>query len=296
MTLFKFKATTHAAHTAKIGKPVSWDTMEQLIDTPGNLKVKSVTTNWAAKLSGLLNIKDAQAKAAGIKDHDESIEITTHILKRPNQDFYLIDTGVSEQLLQDPKEAGVGWMLKKYGGVDSMNAHPSTESIITNESGKLKGVFLSHIHLDHVTGLPAIPKETPIYIGKNEADAQLTLNIIAQGTNNRMLAGRPALQELPFNQDINGTLTDIVDVFGDQMFFAIPTPGHTIGHISFLARTTDGPILFTGDVSHTRWGWDHDVEPGTFLADRVASKKSLKLLRDLSKRHPNMTVKLGHQE
>jgi N-acyl homoserine lactone hydrolase len=51
----------------------------------------------------------------------------------------------------------------------------------------------------------------------------------------------------------------------------------------------------TGDTSHTRWGWDNGVEPGTFLADRQRSRDSLRALKTLSQRHPNMTVKLGHQ-
>jgi len=85
------------------------------------------------------------------------------------------------------------------------------------------------------------------------------------------------------------------DVFGDGSFFAILTPGHTAGHTSYLARTTTGPVLLTGDTSHTRWGWENGVEPGTFLAEREPSRNSLRALKALSQRHPNMTVKLGHQ-
>lgn len=296
MNLFKFRTTTHPTSPSKIGKLVSWDDMEKVIDIPGNLSIETISTNWAAKLSGLLNIKDKKAVSAGISDHDEPIMIETHIIRKPDHSFYMIDTGVSQQLIQDPAGTGIGWILRQYGGIASMNADPSTESILKKQNGKLKGVFLSHIHLDHVTGIPAIPKETPIYIGKNEANARLALNIIAQKTNDRMFAGRPPLEELPFRRETDGTLSGVVDVFGDQMFFAIPTPGHTVGHISFLARTPQGAVLFTGDVSHTRWGWDHDVEPGSYLADRSASIQSLKLLKDLSKRHPNMEVKLGHQD
>jgi N-acyl homoserine lactone hydrolase len=86
----------------------------------------------------------------------------------------------------------------------------------------------------------------------------------------------------------------VADVFGDGSFFAILTPGHTAGHTSYLARTTTGAVLMTGDTSHTRWGWENDVEPGTYLSDRERSRKSLLALRALSERHPKMTVRLGH--
>jgi glyoxylase-like metal-dependent hydrolase (beta-lactamase superfamily II) len=63
-------------------------------------------------------------------------------------------------------------------------------------------------------------------------------------------------------------------VFGDGSFFAILTPGHTTGHVSYLARTAEGAVLMTGDVSHTRWGWDRNVQAGTYLQVRGPSIKS----------------------
>jgi N-acyl homoserine lactone hydrolase len=154
---------------------------------------------------------------------------------------------------------------------------------------------MTHIHLDHVSGFLDIPKDVPIYTGAHEAEARLFLNLIAQGTNNHLLDGRPALQELQFTKDPDGRFEGVNDVFGDGSFFAILTPGHTAGHTSYLARTTTGPVLLTGDTSHTRWGWENGVEPGTFPAEREPSRNSLRALKALSQRHPKMTVRLGHQ-
>ncbi|WP_257446142.1 MBL fold metallo-hydrolase [Archangium lipolyticum] len=60
-------------------------------------------------------------------------------------------------------------------------------------------------------------------------------------------------------------------------------------------RTTKGPVLLTGDASHTRWGWEHDVEPGTFSADIPRSAESFKRLRQLATEHPALDVRFGHQ-
>ena len=46
-----------------------------------------------------------------------------------------------------------------------------------------------------------------------------------------------------------------------------PCPGHTRGSTAYLVRTPQGPVLLTGDACHTRWGWEHDVEPGNFSGD-----------------------------
>jgi N-acyl homoserine lactone hydrolase len=135
----------------------------------------------------------------------------------------------------------------------------------------------------------------PIYIGPNEAQASLFLNPFAQGTNDRLLAGRPPLKEFQIPKDPDGKLEGVLDVFGDSSFFVILTPGHTVGHLSFLARTTAGPVLLATDTSHTRWGWDNGVEPGTYLWNRERSHKNLLALKALSERHPNMVVKAGHQ-
>jgi N-acyl homoserine lactone hydrolase len=295
MKLFTFRSTTHRTTPARIGTPVSSAAMEALADQPGPIEVKTVGADWEANLSGLLNIKDPKAVQAGLKKRKEPIQIYTHVVRHPAQGFFLVDTGVSRRFVEDPAGAGVGSVLRKYGGIEKMRPQQSTAEIIEAEGAPLKGVFMTHIHLDHVSGFPDIPKDVPIYTGAHEAEAKLFLNLIAQGTNNRLLDGRPALQEFQFTNDPDGRFEGVNDVFGDGSLFAILTPGHTAGHVSYLARTTTGPVLLTGDTSHTRWGWENGVEPGTFLAEREPSRTSLRALKALSQRHPNMTVKLGHQ-
>jgi glyoxylase-like metal-dependent hydrolase (beta-lactamase superfamily II) len=290
-----FHATTHPTRSARLGTPVGSAAMEKVIDDSGPVQVKTVGVDWQANLSGVLNLKDPKAKAAGLTKRKEPIKIYTHVLRHPSEGFFLVDTGVSKRFAQDPKSVGVGLMLRKYAGIQDMHTEPSTAQIIEREGVPLKGVFMTHLHLDHVSGLPDIAQDIPIYVGARESEASLFLNIVAQPTNNRLLHGRPPLQELQFRNDPDGVFEGVIDVFGDSSIFAILTPGHTAGHISLVVRTPDGPVLLTGDVSHTRWGWENGVEPGTFLAERQPSLDSLNKLKALSTRHPTMDVRLGHQ-
>lgn len=295
MKPFAFKTTTHRTTPARIGAPVGSAAMEALLERPGPIEFKTVAADWEANLSGLLNLKDPKAVQAGLKERKEPIKIYAHVVRHPSRGFFLVDTGVSRKFVDDPAGEGVGWVLRKFQGIEKMHARQSTAEIIAAEGAPLKGVFLTHLHLDHVSGIPDIPKDVPFYTGADEAEASLFLNLFAQGTNDNLLDGRPPLQELGFTKDPDGRFEGVNDVFGDGSFFAILTPGHTTGHASYLARTTTGPVLMTGDVCHTRWGWDNDVEPGSFLADRQRSRESLLALKQLSARHPGMTVKLGHQ-
>src|SRR5215470_12916056 len=173
MKLFTFRSTTHPTAPARIGTPVSSAAMEALIDEPGPIEVKTVGTDWVANLSGLLNIKDPKAVQAGLKQRMEPIQIYTHVVRHPAQGFFLVDTGVSRRFVQDPAGAGVGWVLRKFGGIEKMQPQQSTAEIIRSEGTPLTGVFMTHIHLDHVSGFPDIPKDVPVYTGAHEAEASL---------------------------------------------------------------------------------------------------------------------------
>ena len=94
---------------------------------------------------------------------------------------------------------------------------------------------------------------------------------------------------------LRDTFDGVIDVFGDGSLWALYVPGHTPGSTAFLARTPNGPVLMTGDTCHTRWGWEHDVEPGSFTADHEANARNLARLRRLAAEHPTIDVRLGHQ-
>ncbi len=288
--------TTHQTMPATLGKPISSSAMEALIDTPGPIEVQTVNgSDWVADLSGLLNLNDQKVVQAGLKDHEEPIQIYTHLLKHPTQGFFMVDTGVSKRLVSDPEGVGVGFVVRKFAKIEKMQVREDASSAIKSAGVPLKGVFMTHLHLDHVSGMPDVPKDVPFYTGPGEAEEKKFENAFVQGTTNRFFDGRPAIQEFQFTKDPDGKLDGVVDVFGDGSLFAILTPGHTAGHVSYLARTPSGPVLLTGDACHTRWGWEHGVEPGEYTFDRESERKSLLALKALSERHPKMIVRLGHQ-
>jgi N-acyl homoserine lactone hydrolase len=110
-----------------------------------------------------------------------------------------------------------------------------------------------------------------------------------------LLDGKPQLQEWDFQRDPQDRLEGLIDVFEDGSVFAISVPGHTAGSTAYLVRTPQGPVLLTGDTSHTRWGWDHSVEPGAFTHNQERNLKSLVQLKELVKRFPGIGVRVGHQ-
>ena len=291
-------SSTHPTELATLGKNVSDAVMEQQLEQAGPVALETVVSaNWAVPLSGLLNLKDPQA--AGLKDQDEPIKVFAHVLHHPTYGNFLVDTGVSAKLAQDPCSVGLNWLVQKVMKLDQMKMAKSTADIVAGLPGPLAGVFFTHLHIDHISGMPDIDAKVPLFVGTHESTGKQAIQVFTQGATNALLEGKSPLQEWkfamrpePLGQD---SFEAVLDIFGDGSVYAIYTPGHTDGSTAYLVRSTQGPVLLVGDTSHTQWGWDHGVEPGDFTRDKVRNRANLLKLKALVARHPSIQVRLGHQ-
>ncbi len=290
--------TTHNLQVSKMGKNVSDAAMEQQLQTPGPVVLETVTSaTWAVSLSGLLNLNDPQA--ADLKDREEPIAVYAHVLRHPVYGNFLVDTGVSARIVQSPSDYGLNWLLQKVMKLDQMALKKPTGEIVAGLNGPLAGVFFTHLHIDHISGMPDIGADVPLFVGTDEATASHYMHSATQGATNALLADKAPLQEWPFVQRTAPVGPDafdaVLDIFGDASVFAIYTPGHTAGSTAYLVRSTQGPVLLVGDTSHTQWGWEHGVEPGNFTREHARNRENLRKLKTLVERHPGMQVRLGHQ-
>jgi glyoxylase-like metal-dependent hydrolase (beta-lactamase superfamily II) len=270
---------------SRLGKPTTLEAIESILDTPGPLEVETVeSADWQSPRSGLINLQNP--KAAQLEDGPEPIEIYFHAVSHPTRGLYLIDTGVEQALTaQDHplRQSKVGQAF----GFGALQAKTPLGSWLDHRD--VSGVFLTHLHLDHVLGLPDVPVNVPVFVGPGETTLESAYHSLTQPAVDARLKGRDALQEWHFEN------AEALDVFEDQSFFVLSSPGHTPGSVVFLARTKTGPVLFAGDTCHTAWGWQNGVEPGTFSHDVEENAASLTELRELAARHPAMAVRLGHQ-
>lgn len=120
----------------------------------------------------------------------------------------------------------------------------------------IKRAVWSHWHWDHTGDLSKFPKETELIVGP--------------GFKKSFMPGYPANENSPMlDADYEGrTVTEISfsdpstikigefeahDLYGDGSFYVLNVPGHAVGHISGLARTSTNPDTFVfmgGDVCH----------------------------------------------
>ena len=289
------ETTNLKAVPAQLGKASSMEQLRASLSRPGTIEfTKYVSANWAINLSGLLNLEHPKAIEAGLEDRSEPIEIYLYSLSHPTRGNYLVDSGVSEKLLPGSTESDLSYLVKMGMGTDAIKVNSTTKSIASKLDGGVKGVFLTHIHIDHILGVSDLPKDTAVYIGPGDAGLTNVTNAMVQGSTDRLLSNAGILREWQFKSG-DAEEASVIDIFGDGSVWAIHAPGHTPGTTAYLINSTEGPQLLTGDASHTRWGWEHQVEPGTFSEDPQQSVISLNMLEQLVKEFPQINVHLGHQ-
>jgi N-acyl homoserine lactone hydrolase len=250
-----------------------------------------LSAKWKVERKGLINLE--RPEASDLPKDEMDIVLPVHVIRHPTRGTFIIDTGVSKSL-KDGTGGGVGWPVSSFLG--AMKPEESLSSILARQPSPLAGVFFTHLHLDHVLGLPDVPRGTPLYTGPNETTPSSFKNVFLRGTYSSLFQGHHPTTEVDVNKGVAiGEVQQAIDFFKDGSFWVISAPGHTPGSLAFVAHTQKGPVLFTGDTCHTRWGWEHQIEPGEFTLDHAANQASLAQLASIVKAVPAISVLTGHE-
>jgi glyoxylase-like metal-dependent hydrolase (beta-lactamase superfamily II) len=288
--------TSHATGPSSLGVARSSRELLAVIDQPGPIEVETIASaDWVVPREGLINLDHARARAAGLKDGLEPIQVYFHALRHPTRGLFLVDTGIERALRDHPDQAAFRGVVASQMHLEVMKIHVPLGDWLAAQPGPVAGVFLTHLHPDHLAGMADVAAGTPVFAGPGEARERSLVNIVLQSNIDRAFAGKGTLAAWPFAAEAGGAFEGVVDIFGDGSAWALWVPGHTGGSTAYLLRTPRGPVLLTGDACHTRWGWEQDVEPGSFSSDLPRSVESLARMKRLVADHPGIEVRLGHQ-
>ena len=159
---------------------------------------------------------------------------------------YLIDNGKDVVLLNAGGSNSPAATMGKI--MESLKASGYSPDDIT-------AVLLTHMHFDHVCGLvkpdgsAAFPNAT-LYVSKPESDFWLDMKVArAAPEGMRAFFDMAVGSVAPYkNKDALSIFTESEVLPGIQ---ALPTPGHTPGHTSFLVSSKGDNLLFWGDIVHS---------------------------------------------
>ncbi|MFO0617565.1 MAG: MBL fold metallo-hydrolase [Polyangiaceae bacterium] len=140
--------------------------------------------------------------------------------------------------------------------IDPGGDFPVIRKKLEKLEAKVASIVHTHTHVDHVgaTAPLALWASAPARI--HEADRFLYDLVPTQAA----LLGIP----VPEMCELDGDLADDVTVSAGAIeLVVLHTPGHTPGSVTFLAKTPEGPVAFTGDTLFRRgigrtdlWGGD----------------------------------------
>jgi N-acyl homoserine lactone hydrolase len=262
---------------------------ESVLHQPSKITVERLETGRVRVMtSDLIDFNDP--KTSGLTDTQLFVPVFAYLLRHEDRGDYLIDAGLDRSFQKITSGDMSGLFAFKFYAVQAVGE--DLPSQLDQRGAKLRGIFFTHLHPDHLSGATSLPRDIPYVVGKGESPTS-----VGALFHEDALDGVRDFQELDFSAaPAMAPLGPCLDVFGDGSFWAISTPGHTVGHVSFLVVTKTGPVLITGDVSHTRWGFDRSVIPGKFNdGKRSDSRQSLNQLEAFAKAYPDVKIFLGHE-
>jgi glyoxylase-like metal-dependent hydrolase (beta-lactamase superfamily II) len=197
------------------------------------------------------------------------------------QGYLLWGTGIADKFLRIP--SGV----PSYGGrpnwVVTKGLAKQLEQLDIKPSA-VRYIGLANSHIDHIGNLSLFP----------------AAKILIQKAEWKFAQNRPSepgmLEEARLKTDHGMVkIEGDYDVFGDGTAVIIATPSVTPGNQSLLVKLPrTGAIIFSGDVIHFQYGWDHRIVPGN-VWNRDKTLASFQRLADVAS-HNNAQLWIEHDK
>lgn len=228
------------------------------------------------------------------KDRYKPSDILAYAIRHERYGDMLIDTGWDRSFSENPPFGNYPLLVKillrmKNDQLFQTKGH-DIASLMVFHHIKPKRVFFTHLHVDHTAGIPALPDGIEYVFDARE------LNFIGKATLNYYLPGKRRLKTLDFSAAKEvPPLGRCLDVLGDGSMWAVSTPGHSSGHVSYVINAKAGPALVTGDAAFYQWGFAQGVGNTRFDEDTKAAGQSRAQLLAFSRQYSQVKVFFGHE-
>ena len=183
-----------------------------------------------------------------------------------------------------------GIMVKGRLGRATQDPNTDIATILDREKVRIEGVFLTHMHFDHTAGILDLPKDIPYFVSKDEPYANF--RFFFHGDH---LAGVEEIYDIDLAAGIElPPFGNSVDVFGDGSLWAIPSSGHSKGHMMYFVNGIEDQILVTGDACNDHYQFETGIGPGFFSSDLEGGQEVLERIILFKERYPKVKLVYGH--
>jgi N-acyl homoserine lactone hydrolase len=250
---------------------------------------------WLLRQEGRL----AGLRALGVgvaKDALVPIPIVAFLLEHPGAGAVLIDSGLHPSVAVKPVESFGRVSARAFRGLtmDPKQALPDQLRERGIDPRAVSSVLMTHLHVDHASGISEFPDATFVVSG-SEWKAATTQGAL-HGYVTRQFDHAFDYRLLDFESSEANSFSGFArafDVFGDGSVRAVYTPGHTLGHTSYVVRTRRGEVLVAGDAIYLRRSLDDEHLPQR-VEDEHLFRRSLREIRQYLRETPGALVIPGH--
>ncbi len=227
---------------------------------------------------------------------EEMSPIISFWIRSANKGDILIDSGLDVSFQERPF-GRLPFILRNYQHrtktVYEQKKGQALSSYLAFYNIRPEAVFFTHLHPDHVCGNLELDSEIPFVFGAEEN------TFFYKSIAGKFFLNKKNIRTLDFGKAVNiPPFSRVIDLFGDNSVWAIATPGHTEGHVSYLLNDKDSPILIIGDLSVSKDYFLRGIESGSDSGKKGIEnlRKSLLEIRQFKERYPNTRVYFSHSE
>lgn len=269
---------------------VSYNNWDDILSHPQKITIQTYSTGiMQTSLSGIVNLKHERAK--DIENRSVEIPVIVGVVRHQKYGSYLMDAGLDSSYTHNPYGTIRGIMVKRFLGKGKQEPNTDIASILKNENIQIKGVFLTHLHIDHTAGIMDLPKSIFYAVGKDEVYTNFRIFMQSDHLN-----GLEYLYEIDFSTGIDlPPFGKSVDLFGDGSLWAISSSGHSKGHVLYFVNGVEEKVLLTGDACNNQYQFDKEIGPGSFSHNVDQAQKILDSIIIFKKRYPEVKLVFGHE-
>lgn len=226
--------------------------------------------------------------------------VPAFLIRHPKAGPILVDTGLHPSMSSDPVQNlgrfGTRFYKPQVEHGEDVSSQLRAKGV---DPGSIRLVIMTHLHIDHASGIADFPDATFIVTANEWEAATSGAFAFKKGYHRPQFDYAFDFRTVSFDgADVNSyaSFGRTIDLFGDGSIRLASTPGHTAGHQSVIVRLKDDDMVISGDAIYL----ENQLEPGSDLpgktTDRHNFKRSLQELRLFHSQYPNAVITPGHDK